>query len=1834
MSALYRTVLARKCCDPSISQEFNYDFSEFQQNSNIPLPPNVFDYNFVFSAVDPQTGIISCWNAVQTYNTVLLGIPFVSSPPYKKCSDCIKDYPCDVYFRTRSCIGDLPLLIVAISGNDYFTDSNGNILTGPNGNTFIYDNGHGTICLYLDEQYNGPINPDAITTVSDFNFGCENCDKEDDYFYVYNVTQLCCDRHPGYGTSTVLVGPEGGQQGNTLLYNDACWVIQSFYETTNPPSFPLYTGEFYDGCAECIDDGKLDPCELTYRCVRCDGEPSTVIATVPQNIITSDTDGSVLNDGSANVFIYENACYYLYLPVPYTPSAVVIDEFIDGSCVDCRVVEPNTLYRINQNCCEHTPFYNSSYQLTGDDSGNVGDVVFYNGSCWTVTYKQYIVTPISYPYYYGEFYSDCPECHNDNGIICDPISYKFYRAINCCDDSITFNVGINSTLTLQQGSGFLSDIYNTLTSSSCYKLLGGGQPPGEFFVDFQEDILENICNQRLCLPCAEGFNFRATQKCCEYHPNYNQMASFQSTFEPLPGQSFFYEGACWIIDNPSVNQVEYDYPFVEEVYDDCPECFEANDLVCEPLIEYRIRQVCCPLHPQYGTTAFMTSPFDYPTGQYVFLADACWQIVGNSTNAPNPYFYDGDSYSSCEQCWELNGLECGDESFKIKIVPCCDTHATPTELVVDVVDGITLNEGDVISIEDSGVIECFLIIDVSFGYGEDIELTIQETNYFEGQTGLNNCKACQISNSINCPTTILQNCIDGLYYSVSFIIFPPSSFGFYPGTTYNMLAIAQGGPEVGTNTCFTAVPDLGQNTIPMLLMSNSVVTTLELGCFSPECLPTPTPTPTITTTVTDTPILTSTPTVTNTTTLSQTPRATNTPQRTPPPTPPEGIETWVMERCCLDSEIPGLIVPDFWPDGLNQITMNISTEFNYDVIDIEYYPFINPDGTFPGPFVHLNCYKKKQQKVYDPSVPTHDGYYFANCDQCAEWNELTVNCPVYPTPTPTTSPTYTPTITNTVSNTPTLTTTPTYTIGATPSPVPIGLEKYVLCGADNFDCEKTTYKFDNQQDLLSELFGVTFDEAPDETNVYTPNSLFLGYAQYSPSFEGYVTISYWDTYPKFFGYWNSDNIFELVHDQPNYKFYIEKMVLVTDVPEENGEQLFPSGSNQAYDSFNYDLWYSASSINKAIFALDVYPAGYFFSRNCINTDWYANQAWVTYNPVGSTSIGSPNPCTPALLQGFAIFKPNPAIPSDDQDIDFGCWFVGNPISRVLLNPEDPYSNTRTIVQGSGDDGVLTEDLFLTTVTNSNIGSGFYTKCGYDSYIWTFELSFPVIDNDFAGIVLAAFKDTQGQYGPENFVHVLSLDIREALTSVDYNEDSNKYMEINFNRYADIYAFKNPSFYNDEGEFWYDQPFMYSHPNQNSVGTTTRVKRIYLPLGDEWQIQNAPGDQLGIPPNEQYRRRPVGFKIEKDFEYIKIYLTPWWVESETPIGEQREYQLLYTLNLLNPETGYNALPSWADATPLQMFIRNVKWGFNSFSNEHVVFSNIYFSGAQVNNTGVVYRIPNSDFTPEEGQTYFIDGYYGCYEYQGQYVTDDYDNLPLTFAEFSGPFGGCDDCDPGPEPVDECGNDFTQIEKINGSGIYNIDVGIGTNIGDVIITINCNPVPQRFQIFWNGDIVADSLFIGNGLYDTIDSNFYQSQLTQNTTLDNFVWNGTVFVQSGTQPYIGNQLNFAQQTGQRVFGSYPPQIGVVPSYPSIDAYPYDGQIRLRFTKSSPLNSFFTIKVISPLNSSFTIESVECPEYQVTPNPTQPMTNTPTPTPTPTKTPNFTGQTNYTRFIHIPNS
>lgn len=145
--------------------------------------------------------------------------------------------------------------------------------------------------------------------------------------------------------------------------------------------------------------------------------------------------------------------------------------------------------------------------------------------------------------------------------------------------------------------------------------------------------------------------------------------------------------------------------------------------------------------------------------------------------------------------------------------------------------------------------------------------------------------------------------------------------------------------------------------------------------------------------------------------------------------------------------------------------------------------------------------------------------------------------------------------------------------------------------------------------------------------------------------------------------------------------------------------------------------------------------------------------------------------------------------------------------------------------------------------------------------------------------------------------------------------------------------------------------------------------------------------------------------------------------------------------------------------------------------------------------------------------------------------------------------------------------------NGSqGYYEIPFETGSNTGTVTVTLDAQTIPDRFIIMWNNTVVADSLFIGDGLPDT----GFETAITTPTTLNKYLYNPTqtttpplYFDPNGTINVSYTSSDIANSTGGagtlRSSGSIGAQIGVVANYPSPTAKASDGTIKLQFTKTS---------------------------------------------------------------------
>lgn len=87
-----------------------------------------------------------------------------------------------------------------------------------------------------------------------------------------------------------------------------------------------------------------------------------------------------------------------------------------------------------------------------------------------------------------------------------------------------------------------------------------------------------------------------------------------------------------------------------------------------------------------------------------------------------------------------------------------------------------------------------------------------------------------------------------------------------------------------------------------------------------------------------------------------------------------------------------------------------------------------------------------------------------------------------------------------------------------------------------------------------------------------------------------------------------------------------------------------------------------------------------------------------------------------------------------------------------------------------------------------------------------------------------------------------------------------------------------------------------------------------------------------------------------------------------------------------------------------------------------------------------------------------------------------------------------------------------------GIYEVEITIGTETGDTGLRYESFSIPDRFQLFFDGQLVADSKYVGNQL------SIYQSQLLamENKVLPIFEYDGTQFVDTGRTETISPQLS----------------------------------------------------------------------------------------------------------------
>ena len=191
----------------------------------------------------------------------------------------------------------------------------------------------------------------------------------------------------------------------------------------------------------------------------------------------------------------------------------------------------------------------------------------------------------------------------------------------------------------------------------------------------------------------------------------------------------------------------------------------------------------------------------------------------------------------------------------------------------------------------------------------------------------------------------------------------------------------------------------------------------------------------------------------------------------------------------------------------------------------------------------------------------------------------------------------------------------------------------------------------------------------------------------------------------------------------------------------------------------------------------------------------------------------------------------------------------------------------------------------------------------------------------------------------------------------------------------------------------------------------------------------------------------------------------------------------------------------------------------------------------------------------------------------------------------------------------------LNTTGGVGYYEIDTNVGTGIGTGFIRFNAGDIPDRFQIFWNNNLVADSLFVGDYLNGNgAQRTSYVNGILGTTSYSKYLYvgqapggpfipNGTVTIQSlfGTNTFTPAAI--APNTSLRSGGSAGGQLNVSANYPSAGAFSSDGDVRLFFNKTTAFPT--TIKIVAMGGKTATgggtsgwyIYEVGCPGVQPPP-------------------------------------
>jgi hypothetical protein len=188
-----------------------------------------------------------------------------------------------------------------------------------------------------------------------------------------------------------------------------------------------------------------------------------------------------------------------------------------------------------------------------------------------------------------------------------------------------------------------------------------------------------------------------------------------------------------------------------------------------------------------------------------------------------------------------------------------------------------------------------------------------------------------------------------------------------------------------------------------------------------------------------------------------------------------------------------------------------------------------------------------------------------------------------------------------------------------------------------------------------------------------------------------------------------------------------------------------------------------------------------------------------------------------------------------------------------------------------------------------------------------------------------------------------------------------------------------------------------------------------------------------------------------------------------------------------------------------------------------------------------------------------------------------------------------------PAAPCGDDILTSWLVpdveNAGAILNQRINIGTNTGVSEMTVGFASKNIRYQILWNGNIVADSLFLTDSTGPSAHitdiqlvtgiTQWYNFIYTPGTGTSTYAFTNTDWTDNGITNLQFTPDDCADESALRLFGSAGNQIGVVPSYPSAGASADDSDIKLQFTKTLAYPDYVDVVIYGAVSTDALITS-----------------------------------------------